>query len=641
MFAPKVAKTQTKAAENLTSKLAAKRSAFREDRLGHDLVESALLRHRTIGNQGMLRLLPQPASKPSGNQRDDTPGQESKRMHEGSAFPGRSWSFSKVSLFPPDPANAPQTSSQLAQLRLPGVIQPKLAVGRVNDPLEYEADRVADQVVRMPDPKLPIAARSSQISLKCASCEDGEAKILQTKSATPSKAADEPVTRLTGPSGSIAASPLQVSRKCAACEKGEAGTQVQTRRIGAADGAYCEAGPLVEDVLSSPGQPLEPKIRSWYESRLGFDFSGVRIHLGPRAAASARTMHAYAYTVGSDIVFDSGRYAPEMQEGQRLLVHELAHVVQQGGALAKPQVAVGANARPMPTVAPQPGIARFVQRFLSTEPAGGCGLCYGTPANAGKAAHALIQQEFQVLYPTGLVELGLVSSSDDNGRLDLAIAVPGGFQIGEIKPANEQGYADGILQIGNYIGQIEARYPGASVAPLMKILPPTIFPTLSSNCPTQGLIVNPPVGGVYGYYCRPSYSELLRRSCQCPPPRLTQPQEQEAPEKERKKQPGQPQTVPAPQMPQPVTERILQFVKQLLESGADIEKSVTKFLQENPDILENIVAIVAGIAAADIAIDILSGGSAIAKDPVVVAVLSTMLRIARVLRAAAPVLAAP
>ena len=65
------------------------------------------------------------------------------------------------------------------------------------------------------------------------------------------------------------------------------------------------------------------------------------------------------------------------------------------------------------------------------------------------------------------------------------------------------------------------------------------------------------------------------------------------------------------------------------------------FLKENPDIVENIGKIVAGIIALDIASDLLSGGAAIAKDPAVVAILSAMVRIAQGLRAAAPALAVP
>jgi hypothetical protein len=88
---------------------------------------------------------------------------------------------------------------------------------------------------------------------------------------------------------------------------------------------------VVNDVLASPGTPLPAGLRHTMSSRFGVDFSGVRMHTGARAAASARAVSAEAYTVGPHIVFGEGRYAPSGAAGQRLLAHELAHVVQQGG----------------------------------------------------------------------------------------------------------------------------------------------------------------------------------------------------------------------------------------------------------------------------------------------------------------------
>jgi len=66
------------------------------------------------------------------------------------------------------------------------------------------------------------------------------------------------------------------------------------------------------------------------EPRFGHDFSHVRVHADEQAAESARAVNALAYTVGRDIVFGRGRYAPGSTEGRRLLAHEMAHVVQQG-----------------------------------------------------------------------------------------------------------------------------------------------------------------------------------------------------------------------------------------------------------------------------------------------------------------------
>src|SRR5438445_7662237 len=86
--------------------------------------------------------------------------------------------------------------------------------------------------------------------------------------------------------------------------------------------------PLPADV-SDGGKPLEPDVRASYERRFDHDFSRVRVHADGAAAHSARTVAAAAYTVGSDIVFGAEMYRPNSQAGQRLLAHELGHVVQQ------------------------------------------------------------------------------------------------------------------------------------------------------------------------------------------------------------------------------------------------------------------------------------------------------------------------
>lgn len=87
---------------------------------------------------------------------------------------------------------------------------------------------------------------------------------------------------------------------------------------------------IVHEVLRSPGQPLDPATRSEMEPRFGRDFGPVRVHTDARAAESARSVGALAYTVGRDVVFGTGQYAPGTVAGARLLAHELTHVVQQG-----------------------------------------------------------------------------------------------------------------------------------------------------------------------------------------------------------------------------------------------------------------------------------------------------------------------
>lgn len=120
---------------------------------------------------------------------------------------------------------------------------------------------------------------------------------------------------------------------CPKCQTGGQGRErlhLQTKRVGQGGAGQTEAPPIVDKALASPSRPLDPETRAAMEPRFGRDFSGVRVHSNDEAAEGARAVQARAYTVGRDIVFGSGEYAPATTEGRRLLAHELAHVVQQG-----------------------------------------------------------------------------------------------------------------------------------------------------------------------------------------------------------------------------------------------------------------------------------------------------------------------
>jgi hypothetical protein len=83
--------------------------------------------------------------------------------------------------------------------------------------------------------------------------------------------------------------------------------------------------------VSQGGAPLAADLRSYFEPRFGHDFSRVRIHDNAAASAAAQSINARAFTLGRDIAFAPGEYAPGTPQGRRLLAHELAHVVQQTG----------------------------------------------------------------------------------------------------------------------------------------------------------------------------------------------------------------------------------------------------------------------------------------------------------------------
>ncbi|HEY0728318.1 MAG TPA: DUF4157 domain-containing protein, partial [Pyrinomonadaceae bacterium] len=116
--------------------------------------------------------------------------------------------------------------------------------------------------------------------------------------------------------------------------------------------AHEPAPDSVNQVLSSSGSQLDSSVRHDMEARFGHDFSRVRVHSGAAAEQSARDVNAEAYTVGNNIVFGAGKFAPSTQPGRHLLAHELTHVLQQSGKAASPaRVARQTPAAPQQLVA--------------------------------------------------------------------------------------------------------------------------------------------------------------------------------------------------------------------------------------------------------------------------------------------------
>lgn len=138
---------------------------------------------------------------------------------------------------------------------------------------------------------------------------------------------------------------------------------VQTQQFG-------EVPESVGSVLRTPGSPLPADVRRPFEAAFSHDFSRVRVHTGPDAAASARDVQALAYTVGPRIVFGEARYQPATSEGRALLAHELAHSAQQdtGGAIPS-RLQTGSegeedarSAEQAVSVLPAPGPLKFGNR---------------------------------------------------------------------------------------------------------------------------------------------------------------------------------------------------------------------------------------------------------------------------------------
>lgn len=138
-----------------------------------------------------------------------------------------------------------------------------------------------------------------------------------------------------------------------------------SRKVSTPEAPVGAVPPVVNQVLHASGEPLDSASRNFFSARLGHDFSRVRVHTDTRAAESARAVNALAYTVGHNIVFRSGFFAPATKEGRRLLAHELTHVVQQRAApsfgIRDSETSVSRNVR-------QPGLGAIMLQRQVEDP---------------------------------------------------------------------------------------------------------------------------------------------------------------------------------------------------------------------------------------------------------------------------------
>lgn len=229
-------------------------------------------------------------------------------------------------------------------------IQPKLTVGQPNDQYEQEADRVADQVMRMPAP----AASSVELP--------GQRKAEM-------------------------ASPL-IQRMCAECEE-----EVQRQPMDEEDKDMLlqtkadsrtrspnQSSNLSNGIasLQQGGQPLSASDRAFFEPRFGADFSQVRLHTDTQAAKTAKSINARAFTYRHNIVFGAGQYDATNARGQQLLAHELTHVIQQTGSRQPEQTASAYSAG-----APAIQRAHELENDPATAPGIDCPIATSLPGGTG------------------------------------------------------------------------------------------------------------------------------------------------------------------------------------------------------------------------------------------------------------------
>lgn len=187
-----------------------------------------------------------------------------------------------------------------------GVIQAKLKIGQPNDIYEQEADRVADEVMLMPEPQIP--PKPTCPFANGPSCgEEDIGEIVQTKPLA------EQITPLV--QREVEEEKEIIQKEEGSGQSFEVSTEIESR---------------INSVMGT-GQPLPETIRAYFEPRFGYDFSKVRVHIDDKANKSARMFNSLAYTIGHDVVFQRSHYQPTSMGGKRLLAHELAHVIQQTG----------------------------------------------------------------------------------------------------------------------------------------------------------------------------------------------------------------------------------------------------------------------------------------------------------------------
>lgn len=240
------------------------------------------------------------------------------------------------------------------------LIQLKLKIGAANDKYEQEADRVADQVMRIPGPGVVRTGPSSpRIQRFCPECEDeiqrqmqGEfpqiagniTPLVQRQESLEDEEEEEEV--LQDGSESKEATPVQEpeeefpllesvdTRDADELGKEEEEDYIQPKRH---TGTTPQVNPNIAGNIHSikgQGKPLPASERAFFEPRFGRDFSHVRIHADQRAADTAEAINARAFTLGNNVVFGAGQFVPGSQLSRKLLSHELVHVIQQQGAIS-------------------------------------------------------------------------------------------------------------------------------------------------------------------------------------------------------------------------------------------------------------------------------------------------------------------
>jgi hypothetical protein len=262
-------------------------------------------------------------------------------------------------------------------------IEHKLVVGETNDPLEQEADRVADQVVRVPNHHVSVAGDSSQPD-----------------------------------------------------------------RRGYGDAAL----QIVGETIRSPGRPLDAAARAQLEAGLGHDFSRVRVHADQKAADSARSVGAHAYTVGTNVVFGEGQYAPATTAGMKLLAHEMTHVVQQAASCSERSPGQVTTETAVIQRQPSPETRRPKQRPLDTAAQGIVAAASDGKVDKEKRAEKLVNDVLSTYFPGSASKITHVKYDDKKADKERLSSEP--------SPTTGKGPRQGVIYVGHKLLEEAIADPG-------------------------------------------------------------------------------------------------------------------------------------------------------------------------------------
>lgn len=219
--------------------------------------------------------------------------------------------------------------------------------------------------------------------------------------------------------------------QCEACNKKREGLQ----RSAVSSQPKTEVPPIVYEVLRWPGQPLDAATRAFFEPHFGHSFSQVRVHTDAKAAESARAVNALAYTVGQSIVFGTGQYAPETAAGQRLLAHELMHVVQQAPQATSP---IG------PLVLSNPGDAAETEADATT-----------SKITSGEPSNGTLQRVSSRLQRQPMPQTGASPAATGSSQPAAAPPCPTSVRVGTVAQFNHSNLsASDKDRLGTYLGGV-------------------------------------------------------------------------------------------------------------------------------------------------------------------------------------------